>query len=79
MNDDPLAAGSSFIQLYYGDLIHPGAAGSYLAACVVTATIQDADPTTFTADVAGVDPATKSMLQATARDVVATEKARPPP
>jgi hypothetical protein len=76
---DPLATASSFRQLYAGDAIHPGPAGSYLAACVVTATMHDVDPTTFTADIAGIDSTTKLVLQATARDVVATEKSRPPP
>ena len=76
---DPLAPGSPFIQLYDADLVHPAAKGSYLGACVVTATIEDADPTTFTADIPGIDAATKIDLQKVARDAVAAEKLRPPP
>jgi hypothetical protein len=79
LGHDPLAAGSPFIQLYDADHIHPAAKGSYLGACVVTATIEDADPTTFTADIAGIDAATKLELQKVARDAVAAEKLRPPP
>lgn len=78
LGHDPLAAGSLFMQLYGPDLIHPGVPGTYVAACVVMATIYDVDPTTLTADVAGIDASTKLVLQTAARDVVAAEKARPP-
>lgn len=79
LGHDPLATGSPFIQLYDADLVHPAGKGSYLGACVVTATIEDADATTFTADIPGIDAATKIDLQKVARDAVATEKLRPPP
>jgi hypothetical protein len=76
---DPLAAGSLFMQLYNPDLYHPSVLGTYVAACVVMATIHDVDPTTLTDDVAGIDAPTKRILQTAARDVVTAEKARPPP
>lgn len=79
LGHDPLATGSPFMKLYYGDLIHPGIPGSYLAACVITATIEDADPTSFAADITDIDATTKAELQEVARDAVAAEKARPPP
>jgi hypothetical protein len=79
LGHDPLGSQSLFLQLYGPDFIHPAVPGTYLAACVVTATIHGVDPTTFTGTVAGIDPATTLLLQTAARDVVAAENARPPP
>ena len=52
MGQDPLASGSLFLQLYGPDFIHPAVPGTFLAACVVTATIYGVDPTTLTGSVA---------------------------
>jgi hypothetical protein len=76
---DPNATGSLFAQLYGPDAKHPAPPGTYVTACVMAATIDGIDPTKLTADVAGVDVATRAVLQTIARDVVATERARPPP
>jgi hypothetical protein len=79
LGHDPLASGSLFMQLYGPDFIHPAVPGTYVAACVVTATLYGVDPTSFTGNVAGIDPATVLVLQMAARDAVAAENALPPP
>lgn len=76
---DPKASTSLFAQLYGADAKHPAPPGTYVTACVMAATIDGVDPTTFTGDVAGIDTATRVVLQTIARDVVATERARPSP
>jgi hypothetical protein len=76
---DPTASTSLFAQLYGPDAKHPAVPGTYLIACVMLATIDEVDPTTLKADVAGIDTATRGVLQTIARDVVAAERARPPP
>ena len=76
---NPNAAGSLFASLYGPDAKHPAPPGTYVAACVMAATIEGVDPTSLSATVAGVDAATASALQVIARDVVAAERARPPP
>lgn len=75
---DPLAVDSLFMHLYEADLNHPALPGSYLATCVLAATIYGADPTTFTTDVIGIDAATKLVLQTAARDVVTPANVEPP-
>lgn len=42
--DDPLASGSDFVNLYSGDGSHSSQSGTYLAACVIYATIIGRDP-----------------------------------
>ncbi|MDP6944737.1 MAG: hypothetical protein QF464_11350, partial [Myxococcota bacterium] len=42
--EDPLAPGSVFSGLYSGDGRHPSASGSYLAGCVLHATLTGRDP-----------------------------------
>jgi hypothetical protein len=76
---DPKASTSLFAQLYGPDSKHPSAPGTYVVACVVTATIYAVDPTTLDDGVAGIADGTKVILRAIARDVVATERARPAP
>lgn len=44
---DPLAEGSDFDALYDADGSHPSLRGTYLAACVIAATIHGADPRAF--------------------------------
>jgi len=41
---NPLEVGSDFYDLYSGDGSHPSLAGSYLAACVIYATVTGRDP-----------------------------------
>jgi hypothetical protein len=41
---DPLASGSDFSRLYRNDGSHPSVEGSYLAACVLYATLTNRDP-----------------------------------
>ena len=79
MGQDPLASGSLFLQLYGPDFIHPAVPGTFLAACVVTATIYGVDPTTLTGSVAGIDAATQLVLETAARDAVAAQNAMPAP
>jgi len=65
---DPFAPTSLFMQLYETDLKHPAVPGTYLAACVVAATIYGVDPTTFSTTVPGIDTATVGVLQAAAKE-----------
>ena len=76
---DPLAATSLFMQLYGPDQIHPSVPGTFLAACVMVGTMYGVDPTTLDGSASGVDAASTALLEAAARDVVATEQAMASP
>jgi hypothetical protein len=77
---DPHAPTSLFMQLYGPDAKHPALPGTFVAACVMAATIDGVDPAALdTGSIAGLDAPTRTLLQTVARDVVATEHARTPP
>jgi len=71
---DPLQSDGLFAQLYSNDGSHPSAAGSYLAACVIYATISGHSPIGLAA-VDGVDNATTLALQQAAEATVFSETA----
>jgi hypothetical protein len=50
-------------ELYDDDGSHPSLAGSYLAACVMFATLLGGSPVGNSADVAGLTPAERALLQ----------------
>ena len=60
--EDPLGEGTLFRLLYITDGAHPSTAGSYLAACVVYATLTGEDPVGLSAPDT-IDPVTKEALQ----------------
>jgi hypothetical protein len=75
----PEAQGSLFAQLFGPDAKHPSPAGTFLAACVMTATIYDVDATTLGGSVPGLDAATVAVLESIAQSVVVAERQRRPP
>jgi hypothetical protein len=63
---DPLTSGADFHKLYGADGSHPSLQGSYLAACVLYATMTGRDPRLLVFAPEGIDTATKTRLQAVA-------------
>ena len=67
--DDPTASGNLFYDLYSSDGSHPSLAGSYLAACVLHASI-NGDSCSGVTDGTGLSASTKLALQQAADDTV---------
>jgi uncharacterized membrane protein len=67
--DDPTAAGNLFYDLYTSDGSHPSLAGSYLAACVLHASMTG-DVCSGSADTVNLNASTKLALQEAADDTV---------
>lgn len=61
--DDPLQVGSEFYNLYMSDGSHPSLTGSYLAACVLYATMTDQDPRGSSYKPDGLSTAQQTRLQ----------------
>jgi hypothetical protein len=66
---DPLASGSPFSDLYSGDGRHPALEGSYLAGCVLYATLTGRDPRRASWAPSGISEARRALLQAAAAAV----------
>ena len=67
--DDPTASGNLFYDLYSSDGSHPSLAGSYLAACVMHASL-NGDSCAGITDGTGLSASTKLALQQAADDTV---------
>lgn len=67
--DDPTAAGNLFYDLYTSDGSHPSLAGSYLAACVLHASMTG-DACSGSTDTVNLNASTKLTLQEAADDTV---------
>ncbi|MGB0588355.1 MAG: hypothetical protein ACPGU1_01625 [Myxococcota bacterium] len=76
---DPLAAGSAFDALYSGDGRHPGLQGSYLAGCVLYATLTGRDPRRLSWAPSGIPEARRVLLQAAAAAVTVDDPYTPRP
>ena len=66
---DPLAQGSPFDDLYSGDGRHPALQGSYLAGCVLYATLTGRDPRRLSWAPEAIPDARRELLQAAAAAV----------
>lgn len=63
IGENPVAWGSEFVELYHRDGSHPSEKGSYLAACVIFATITGNDPRNLTSKPVGISEMDRDMLQ----------------
>ncbi len=69
---DPLAPDARFYGLYDADGSHPSLAGSYLAACVLVATMLELDATEIAHVPAGLEPTEAAALREAAQAAIAT-------
>ena len=72
--DDPTSSGNLFYDLYTSDGSHPSLSGSYLAACVMHATLTG-DPCAGSTDTVNINANTKLALQQAADDTVFNQTA----
>ena len=74
---DPLAAGSPFDALYSSDGRHPALQGSYLAGCVLYATLTGRDPRRLSWAPGGIPETRRALLQAAAAAVTVDDPYAP--